>query len=141
MLDQHTLSATEVAEIEPVAIRGIAISSDDRLLALNLDRRIAVVDRETRERVTFVPANDSQVVFRSILFHPDSSRLFVGDDVGVIHVFEVTSGVEVLTLHGHSRAVVTLAMGRHGEQLISTSDDNTVRIWDGSQLDPSSKVR
>ena len=48
-----------------------------------------------------------------------------------VRVWDVSSGVEILKLEGHSGAVKALAVLQDG-RLVSGSRDNTIRIWDSN---------
>ena len=47
-----------------------------------------------------------------------------------IRIFEVKSGVCVVTLIGHDNWVTDLLFHPNGKYLISTADDKSIRIWD-----------
>lgn len=47
-----------------------------------------------------------------------------------IRIFEVKSGVCVVTLVGHDNWVTDLIFHPNGKYLISTADDKSIRIWD-----------
>jgi WD40 repeat protein len=57
----------------------------------------------------------------------------MGDD-GLLHVWESKSGREILTLNGHVDRVYGAAFTREGHQIVTTSADGTIRIWDGTPL-------
>jgi WD40 repeat protein len=49
---------------------------------------------------------------------------------GMIHIVDLTTGNEVLTLAGHKDRITSLALFPDGRKLLSGSWDNTVRLWD-----------
>jgi WD40 repeat protein len=51
-------------------------------------------------------------------------------EAGTIHIVDLTTGNEVLTLEGHKGWVTSLALMPDGSKLLSGSWDNTVRLWD-----------
>jgi WD40 repeat protein len=48
-----------------------------------------------------------------------------------IKLWDVASGREMLTLAGHTRWVRSVAFDHTGQLLASSSDDTTVRLWNG----------
>jgi WD40 repeat protein len=47
-----------------------------------------------------------------------------------VRVWDVTSSRELRVLRGHEGVVRSCAFSRGGEQVISSGDDGTVRVWD-----------
>jgi eukaryotic-like serine/threonine-protein kinase len=73
------------------------------------------------------PAND-------ITFSPDGTRLASAQVDGTVKVWDAATGLETLTLKGHTDEVWSVAFSPDGHQLISASADGTVRVWDARRL-------
>jgi len=62
-------------------------------------------------------------------FSPDGRYLASGGYDNKIVVWELESGRELFTLHGHTRQVRSLAFSGNGNLLASASVDKTARLW------------
>ena len=68
----------------------------------------------------------------SIAYSPDGTHLAVGDDKGVLQVWDIATGQVVLFCLGHSAAIQSVVYRPDGQQLASGSDDKTVKLWNPS---------
>jgi hypothetical protein len=64
---------------------------------------------------------------------PDARRLASASLDGTIKIWDLETGQDVLTLHGHPE-VFALAFSPDGRRLASGGNDNTIRIWDATPL-------
>jgi len=65
----------------------------------------------------------------SVAQTPDGTRLAVGMPSGAIRILDSNTGAELLTLLGHERSVAALAFSPDGRTLLSSSRDETARLW------------
>ena len=63
-----------------------------------------------------------------VAFRPDGRRLATGSLDGMVKVWDLESGREVLALKGHTKGVFGLAFSPEGQRLASASQDKTVRF-------------
>lgn len=75
----------------------------------------------------------SDVVY-GVAFHPDGTRLASAARDGVICLWDVARGEELVRLRGHTEFVWSLAFSPDGTTLASGSGDATVRLWDTAPL-------
>lgn len=65
----------------------------------------------------------------ALVFSPDGTILATGDFRGVIQLWDIVQGVNILTFTGHSDAVNCLSFSPDGRYLVSGSKDGTLRVW------------
>lgn len=63
-------------------------------------------------------------------FRSDGKLMVAGGESGTVQVFELATKAILRKLEGHSRPVHVCAFSPHKTQIMSASDDTTVRWWD-----------
>lgn len=66
----------------------------------------------------------------SVAFSPDGKLLATGDVDGLIRLWQVADGQQLLTLKGHTGWVWAVTFSADGNTLASGSNDSSVRLWD-----------
>ncbi|MBD2489942.1 NACHT domain-containing protein [Aulosira sp. FACHB-615] len=67
----------------------------------------------------------------SVVFNPDSSLLATGHESdGIVHLWDVSTGKEILTLEGHQTAVWSVAFSPTEKIIATGSYDHTIKFWD-----------
>ena len=69
-----------------------------------------------------------------LVFSPDGAILANGLDRGVIQLWDVSTGDQIVALDGHTQKVETLAFSPDGQTLVSTAMDGTILLWDWSEI-------
>ncbi|KAK3818033.1 MAG: WD40-repeat-containing domain protein [Linnemannia elongata] len=111
-------------------VKSCAYSPDGRMLGVALwidGPGIGIYDTSTWQRIHLAKSTD---IARSVVFSPDSRRIVSGDWVGVVQVWDCTSGEEMLTMKEHTGFILSLAYSPCGNRIASSSGDDTVRLWD-----------
>jgi len=66
----------------------------------------------------------------AVAFSPDGQRLAVGtsDNQAYVQIWDLSTGKIVRTLQGHDDAAVSVVFSHNGEQLLTSSYDETARV-------------
>jgi serine/threonine protein kinase/WD40 repeat protein len=108
----------------------LAFFPDGRRLAIGGAAELKVVDVVTGDVVHREPVPDDGIP--ALAISPDGRYVAIasGYEVSDIGVLNAASWQHEPPLTGHSGWVTSLTFSRDGERLISSSADNTIRIWD-----------
>jgi WD40 repeat protein len=67
---------------------------------------------------------------RRFVWNPATNLIASGDDSGRILVWNPLTGESVMELYGHTGAILDIDWRADGQQIVSTSMDNTMRVWE-----------
>lgn len=118
----------------PQAVRTLAFSHDDRLLALGeRTGAIRIVETTGAERVVLSghlrEVNDLE-------FSPDGQLLASASGDGTARLWRIGEGRELAAFKGHRNAVRAVAFSQDGRTLASGGIDRAVLLWDVVTLEP-----
>jgi len=109
----------------PAQLFDLAFSPDGSVLAVSSnDKWIRVYDLSDGKMLGVLTGSA-----RSVSFSPDGSLLAAGLTDGTVRIFELEAGTFHDLSPGHAGAVTDLAFTADGCQVITSSDDCTVSIW------------
>ena len=63
---------------------------------------------------------------------PDGRRIVSGSWDGMLKVWDVATGREILTFKAHPVAIHSVAVSPDGRQVVSGSRDKTLKVWDAA---------
>jgi RNA polymerase sigma factor (sigma-70 family) len=127
------------AVIEHLAWRAFTVSPDGTTVACVLTRGDSGID-PLKDRISLFDARSGKVIRRwdhsgksghlleELSFSADGKLLVSSDQVGT-HVWEVATGQELQSFHGHRGEVQALAFSAGGRRLITAGTDATVILW------------
>jgi WD40 repeat protein/serine/threonine protein kinase len=124
---------------ELVAIHGesslpqhIAFSSDGRRLAMGGESSIRVCDSSTGELIVNPkhPWGRSQVF--ALAFSPDGKRLASGGFDRSVVIWDLDTGLEVISLPTHRAVVTDLQFSPNGHRLAAVINDGSIVVWDAT---------
>mmetsp|Transcript_23569 Transcript_23569/g.65057 ORF Transcript_23569/g.65057 Transcript_23569/m.65057 type:complete len:410 (+) Transcript_23569:1001-2230(+) len=138
-IERHTLQEGDIEESE--AITSIALSSDSRLLLVNLGTaNIHLWQMEAdgagrRMLQSYSGHKQGRFVIRSTFGGQDDAFVVSGSEDSQIYIWCRNTGALLKVLSGHSRSVNSVSWSpKDPYMLASASDDDTIWIWGAVQL-------
>lgn len=108
-------------------VHAVACSPDGSVIASGGDNAgVALWDVRTG---TLLRVLGEETEHSAIAFSPDSSRVACGTYEGTLQVWEVVTGSLVISLEGHTKAVLSVVFSSDGGTLVTGSHDSAVKIW------------
>jgi WD40 repeat protein len=101
-------------------------------------KRIIALEREGSERI-WLASLDNRTPARAIAlgkvvsavaFSPDSQRIAVGYDDGMVELRTVDPSLVAQRFDGHKQSVYAVAFSADGKRLVSASADGTALVWE-----------
>lgn len=76
----------------------------------------------------------------ALAYGPDGQRMATAAD-GVVRLWDVASGLEVLTIDRTSVPIHALAFNPDGRRLVAIDGNGATTVWNGSPIDSDAPVR
>ena len=105
-------------------------------------QRVVLWDTETGTRLQ-LPPNSTLLKAHSRLFHPDGSSVAVAQGENITLATPENGEIKVV-LRGHTGPVTYMEFSVDGRQLLSVSEDKSIRIWNtetGKETRPPIQIR
>jgi WD40 repeat protein len=111
-----------------------AASPNSSLFAAALaDRTVRIID--AKSRVTKLIFTGHTFPVRAVAWSPKGDRIATGSENAEIRIWNAKSGAVINSVKGaHLRSINALWFDSTGKKLISTSDDDTSKVWDLSSM-------
>jgi WD40 repeat protein len=105
----------------------------DRFVTTGLDASARVWDPVTGKEILAFDPGDDVHLFADIDWSPEGDQVaVVRSDLGSVTVLDVETGIQVLTLTGHTTKVTSVDWSPAGSFVATASEDYTARVWDVS---------
>jgi WD40 repeat protein/mono/diheme cytochrome c family protein len=118
-LDGHEDLVTAVA-FAPDGRRALSAGFDDKIILWDLDKGKAIPEFKFDGAAKYVNA---------VAFAPDGERALICAE-NKVFLLDAKTGKVLHTLTGHTGSVVCAVFSADGKQVLSGSDDRTLRLWD-----------
>lgn len=120
-------------DIENGSVNALAISRDSDMLAAGLIKNGVKVWSLKEGNPLFHLRNEGETV-NAVALSPSGNLLAYSAKGTAVEVVDCGTGKIVRVLRGHDGAVFSLAFAPDGKRLVSASGDNTLLVWDVSNL-------
>jgi serine/threonine protein kinase/WD40 repeat protein len=112
--------------------RWIAVSPDNKILAVLRDGAVHLVDMDTGQTVPMLGLSPSDFRFR---FSPDGKKIAGLQDHENVSIWEVATGRELQTLRGHPCIIEDFGFSADGRHIRTAMSDGTIKEWDATADD------
>ena len=113
----------------------IAISPNGNMMVLSDDTQaIKVWHLAPRTQLKVLVNHRTPRSFvRAAAFSSDSTKLALGDDDGVIELWDIRAGQQLRSWKGHEEAIISIAFSPKDNLLATGSTDKSIKVWDFSK--------
>ncbi|MCB9418600.1 MAG: hypothetical protein H6667_02260 [Ardenticatenaceae bacterium] len=116
------------------AVNDVSFSQDgSQVVSAGEDGLVVFWDLATGTAVANLPiagSPENPIAINSLAFSPDGSRLLIGQDDNTARIWDTASKQPIVTLSGHTSAVIGVAYSPNGRYLATASQDGTAKVWD-----------
>jgi WD40 repeat protein len=122
----------------------VRFSGDGNQILTSDNTDVVLLSAATGERLQTLSApyatevpNFGQPLIEDMAFSRDGSRIGAAFSDGTAHVWEVSTGRDVLDLNGHARGMLhSVAFSPNGDRILTSGEDGTARTWDATNGKP-----
>jgi WD40 repeat protein/transcriptional regulator with XRE-family HTH domain len=111
---------------------GIAYSPDGSWIATVSNSHLIIWDAAHSRAALTLIGNLSQGTINRASFSPDSRRVAVANLDGSPRVWDLSTGQELLSLHGHAAICDAIAFSPDGQQIATGDQSGVIQVWDST---------
>lgn len=123
----------------PTQCLDVTISRDGRW-AISTQRQFRVSLWNARTGQRLLDLRPDNIIWH-VAFSPDGSRIAAGTFSGDVEIYDTPTLTRIWSAQAHSRMVSSIAFSSDGRDLISTSIDGAVKIWNANDGQPLATLR
>jgi WD40 repeat protein len=127
------LSTSREVIAPPVKINAIELSVDGNFLA-GAGENGSLYLWDVKNNYSVSEIKDMGEHLTSVTFGPEGRRVMVGDNTGIVKIFDRQSNLVIRVLSGHSSAIEQIRFNHSGSFMATASKDKTVRLWNMNRL-------
>ena len=109
---------------------GIAYSPDGKLIAAVFSTQLVVWQADTGQIVHTLVGDLNGGTINHTSFSPDGTQLAVANMDGLPKIWDLATGIQVLSLNGHTQICDAIAYSPDGNLLATGDQGGTVKIWE-----------
>ncbi|GAK63978.1 WD40 repeat-like protein [Moesziomyces antarcticus] len=102
-------------------------SGPELLVSGSDDGKVMIWDPQAKEPLDVL---DVGYPVTAVAFSDDSSQIYIGGIDNQVHIYDLARKTSVLSLRGHMDTITCVSLSPSGSHLLTTSFDDTLRIWD-----------
>jgi WD40 repeat protein len=127
------LSTSREVITSQVKINSIDLSQDgSRLAGAGENGSLYIWDVTNNYSVTEI--KDLGEHLTAVTFAPEGRRIIVGDNTGIVKIYDSQSAMVIRTLSGHTSTIEQITFNHSGGFMATASKDKTVRLWNLNRL-------
>ncbi|AYB34539.1 High-affnity carbon uptake protein Hat/HatR [Chryseolinea soli] len=127
------LSTSREVIVPPVKINAIDLSPDGNFLA-GAGENGSLYVWDIRNNYTVAEHKNLGQHLTAVCFAPEGRRIVVGDNTGVVTLFDNQSNLVLRVLSGHTSVIEQIQFNHAGKFMATASKDKTVRLWNVDRL-------
>jgi WD40 repeat protein len=116
-----------------IKINAIHLSADGNKLA-GAGENGSLYLWDVKNNYTVTEIKDLGEHLTSVTFAPEGRRIIVGDNTGIVKIYDSQSGMVIRTLSGHTSTIEQIVFNHAGSFMATASKDKTVRLWNLNRL-------
>jgi len=104
-------------------------SSGTRIVTTSEDGTVKIWDLASARVIRDIQITNKGWTYTAV-FSPRGGSIAVGAHGGILGVWDVNNGRNIMRLGGHSRAIHLVNFNKNGSRLLSAGVDNLVKLWE-----------
>jgi WD40 repeat protein len=139
IFDAKTGKRLKQSEPHNVRLTNVTFPSDDRFFTCGADGRAILWDTRTLDRVMEFRGNAVQKISGADL-SPDRTRAATCSFSGAWQLWDVATGAQLVDIPASSLALRGILFTSDGRKLLTTGEDNVLRVWTTLDKDPTARI-